>query len=270
MVHDDSDEELGVRLDIALKAGLESTRVDIDELLSGSHRRAHRLRSQRIAGAALAAVLIIGLPAGFEIIHPTAGASGPPAMLSSAGSAGSGARPTRTQALRTVAELAQFAPSAMALPSGLTLTTTTAVGPAGGRSIVAGQECPSTGSGARPSRRQWIWETSGGASTDLRVTLTVADWPAAAASPAVSRLSGAAGGCRWLEPQTVQPFTLATAQQAWSSSSGQGDRFYGRTVIRVGDLTAGIEVRDPAGRVAALTLAQRLAATEAERLATTR
>jgi hypothetical protein len=83
MVADDSDEMLGARLDSALRAGTDLDQVDVTALLQGSRRRAGRLRSQRIAGGIAAAILVVGIPVGYEMVNPGAGGAPPAALLPS-------------------------------------------------------------------------------------------------------------------------------------------------------------------------------------------
>ena len=116
MVHDDSttirdsDAELGAWLDTTLRAGFGSDQVDVAGLLTGSRNRARRLRTQRVTGVAAAALLLVALPAGFEVLRATPSTqTAPAAMMPSL------SRPADT--VRTVLPVAQPALTASPTPA---------------------------------------------------------------------------------------------------------------------------------------------------------
>jgi hypothetical protein len=252
MVPNDSDEQLGARLDSALRASLGSDQVDVDRLLVGSRGRAHRLRTQRISLVVAAAVLMIGVPAGLELSRPNGGEGPPAVMLGNASSATSAPGSSR------------FLPGE--LPAGLKLV---AQSERAELPIVAGQSCD-PGSAPTPlAGRQWAWQSRDDATHGLGVQLTVSKWtPGTAARPFDDLVQGT-GGCTWTTPQTMEKFTdsrgLKLSDETWSTSSVKDGVGYGRAVVRVGDWIAGVEVRDPRGRASAVQLAQELAGRQARR-----
>ena len=289
MVPDNSDEQLSTWLGSALRADLGSAPVDVEALVTGSRRRAQRLRSQRIAVVAVAAVLLIGVPAGLEVFRPSTG-PGPTAVMLPSGSAPI-ARPSSPPADRSVTTPSQvptmppptagsptpgagelsatFAFTPAELPSGVVLDP--AIARSAGLPIVAGRRCSdltaiSTADTGPLAGRQWSWST--GQATELSVNLIVTRWAPGAATTALTELVRGDGSCGWSQPQTAHQFTAAHSDQSWSSDSGSGARSYGRAVVRVGDWIAGVEVRDPAGSAAALALARNLARAQVERLIT--
>jgi hypothetical protein len=253
VVPNDSDEQLGARLDSALQAGLESDQVDVAGLLTGSRRRARRLRSQRITLVAAVAVLMIGVPAGLEVFRPNAGAGPPAVMLGS------------TSAPASALGSSRFRPGE--LPPGLVLADQTAHN---GLPIVAGEVCEANGTPASPAGRQWTWQTKNKAD-GLSVRLVVTHWTPGTAARPFDDLVQSTGSCTWPVPQTVQKFTdargLSSSDETWSAGSTRSGVDYGRAVIRTGDWIAGVEVRDPSGQAAAVKLAQELAGRLAQRYA---
>lgn len=90
-------DDLAALLGDALHADLSSDRVDVPSLLDGSRRRARRVRSRRVATAAGAALLVVAVPTGFQVLDPQRGAVAPPAALLPGGDDGAGTdRPPAT------------------------------------------------------------------------------------------------------------------------------------------------------------------------------
>jgi hypothetical protein len=280
VVDNDSDEQLGALLESTLRTHLGTDQVDARALIRGSRRRAKRVRSQRIAALTTAAVLVVAVPVGYEVISPDPhGVAQPAAMLPSnqAALTPGGAHPTQRSTSpqspsgSAGADPARAIPDSLAfgaaeLPSGLTLYW--ASGPSAGSPTVNGQDCQAAdASSSRPiTGRQWLWSTNSGKLTDLGVTLTVTSWAPGSGSRALADLIHNTGACRWSDPQQVRAFTASDSDQSWASTSSRGQLHYARSVIRVGDVIAGIEVQHPDGTKAAAVLADHLARIEAKQL----
>jgi hypothetical protein len=296
MVHDDSDEELAARLDSALQADLGSTRVDVAALLDGSRRRARRVRSQRFAAMAAVAALVVAVPVSYEVIRPERNRTvQPAAMLPSSSltampwSDRPTPDPTRTPeavdslpstpvpidskltskprvTLKTTGSTIYQIPDSVAftaaeLPDGLTLNFD---GAGAKQPTVDGQVCdPGNPQALRPiTGRQWSWVDSCGSMTSTTVNLIVTGWKTGTVKVAFGELVANTGYCQWLDPQTVVDFSTPASDQSWSgTSTSSTDRplKYGRAVIRIGDLIAGVEVQDANGTDVAVKLAEKLA-----------
>ena len=296
MVHDDSDEELAARLDSALQADLGSTRVDVAALLDGSRRRARRVRSQRIAAMTAVAALVVAVPVSYEVIRPERNRTvQPAAMLPSSSltampwSDRPTPDPTRTPpaadslpstpvpldskltskpriTLKTTGSTIYQIPDSVAftaaeLPDGLTLNFD---GAGANQPTVDGQVCdPGNPKALRPiTGRQWSWVDSSGSMTSTTVNLIVTGWKTGTAKAAFGELVANTGYCQWLDPQTVVDFSTPASDQSWSgtsTSSTDTPLKYGRAVIRIGDLIAGVEVQDANGTDVAVKLAEKLA-----------
>jgi hypothetical protein len=264
VVADDSDERLGALLDAALPSRLGVDQVDARALLRGSRRRARQIRTQRIAALSAAAVLVVAVPVGYEVISPSSATSvqsGSTALLPSRSASRGALGPDRT-----ISDALAF--TAEELPRGLTLYWASAPS-TGSPTTVNGQNCQLTEpAGRRPiSGRQWLWSTNTGKLNDLGVTLTVTRWASGTGAQALAELAADTGSCRWSNPQVERSFGAAHTDGTWASTSSGGGLNYARSIIRVGDLIAGVEVQDPNGVAAAAVLADHLARIEAGRLA---
>jgi hypothetical protein len=296
MVHDDSDEELAARLDSALQADLGSARVDVAALLDGSRRRARRVRSQRFAAITAVAALVVAVPVSYEVIRPERNRTVQPVeMLPSSSltampwSNRPTPDPTRTPeataslpstpapndskltskprvTLKTAGSAIYRIPDSVAftaaeLPDGLTLTLDVA---GAKQPTVAGQVCdPGNPKAVRPiTGRQWSWVDSSGSMTSTTVNLIVTGWKTGTGTEAFRELVANTGYCQWLDPQTVVDFSTPASDQTWSgtsTSSANAALKYGRVVVRIGDLIAGVEVQDASGTDVAVKLAEQLA-----------
>jgi hypothetical protein len=304
-VNDDSDELLGARLDAALRADLDTDRVDVATLLAGSHRRARRLHTQRVAAMTAAAVLVVAVPVSYKVIdpHPT-GITPPAAMLpSGSGSAvprkevpsahpdpspaatpapddvGKQVRgprltsPPRTST-PTSAKLRQLK-RAMVIPDWFAFTE--AELPPGvvlsraarsvDNAIVEDQNCGRTQASPHSvAGRQWIWQTKGAGSDAQVVSLTVTSWAEADAATVFKVAISEFGSCGWFGRQVTSDQGGAPVNERWSASSTQDGQHYGRAVIRFGNGIVGIQVRDPDGLNEAAKLADDLAVAQDARL----
>jgi hypothetical protein len=253
------DDELAHRLDGALRSGLAGGPVDAQALLAGSHRRATRVRQRRLAGVGAAVALVLAVPVGYEVMHPGASDTAPPAALlpsSPATTAGSTGRPTGPR------------PSPVAIPGSLSLTA--AELPAGlkpeldlkGANVatVPGQQCQSlAAAGLRPvAGRQWTWTDGSGRTTALTVSLIVTRWAPGTGTTAFDDLAADTGYCRWSDPQALRPFAPSGVDDAWAATSSFSTLRYGRAAIRIGDLIAAVEVQHPGGVKVAAELAEQL------------
>jgi hypothetical protein len=303
MVHNDSDEELAARLDSALRTDLGLTSVDVGALLEGSRRRARRVRSQRIAAIAAAAALVVAVPVSYELIRPEGQVVQPAAMLPSGSLTEMpwSAQPTPTRPVTPVS-IPSAQPStpvpieskvtskprasmkatdsavypipdsvaftAAELPDGLTLNFDAA---SPKQPTVIGQICdPGNPDGARPiTGRQWSWVDGSGKMTSTSVSLIVTGWKGGTGKVAFEQLVADTGYCRWLDPQTAVAFSTTASDQSWSGtsvSSANSSLKYGRAVVRLGDLIAGVQVQDASGTGAAVKLAQSLAVASCKHL----
>jgi hypothetical protein len=268
VVDNGPDEQLGAMLQTALQAQLSSDDVDVRSLLRGSRRRSRRVRTQRLSLLAAAAVLVVAVPAGYEVIAPSSGKSAQSqsaALLPSSSAAGhdEGDKPS---AASTNPDYMAF--TSEELPNGLTLYW--ASGMSNGSATVNGQDCQHVDpTGERPIEgRQWLWTTNTGQLSDLGVTLTVTHWSAGTAAEALSELADDTGYCHWSDPQVERSSKVKQADGTWASTSSSHGLHYARTVIRVGDVIAGVEVQNPKGVKDAAVLADDLARIEASRLRT--
>ncbi len=240
----DSDDQLGARLDTALRAGLASDDVDVERLLTGSRRRAGRIRNRRISAGVAAAVVLIGVPAGVEILRPSDGVD-PSAVL-----------------LGSAEVPAGFGLSASELPAGLALV-------ADRRSstlpVVTGPNCR-PGDHQETAGRQWVWRSSGNSAISVRLTVT--HWKAGAAPRRLGALSQARDcAVAGAQPAAFPGGPSGLVDQTWSASPPEDDAGSGRAAVRVGDWITGVEVLDPAGPAAAVALAQKLALAQVNRYA---
>jgi hypothetical protein len=304
MVHNDSDEELAARLDSALRSGLGATSVDVGALLDGSRRRARRVRSQRIAAIAAAGALVVAVPVSYEVIRPERNQVVQPAAMLPSGSLTEmpwSAQPTpprpvtpvsipsaqpstpvpinskatsKPQASSKVIGSAVYqipdsvAFTAAELPDGLTLSFD---GASPRQPTVIGQGCdPGNPDGARPiAGRQWSWVDGSGKMTSTSVSLIVTGWKSGTGRVAFDQFVADTGYCRWVDPQTAVDFSTTASDQTWSGtsvSSANSSLKYGRAVVRLGDLIAGVQVQDASGTGAAVKLAQSLAVASCKHL----
>jgi hypothetical protein len=267
----DDDEVLGARLYSALRPGPADQPVDVQALLEGSHRRVRQVRHRRMAAVVAAGALVLAVPVGYEVTHPGASNIPQPAALIPSGTAsgpvgGARSSPVRSPPGRTIPD--SLAVTAAQLPPGLVpeLDLTSVNLP-----TVAGQQCQSQDAvSARPlAGRQWTWTDGTGRTTALTVSLTVTRWPAGAGRQAFADLVEDRGFCRWTDPQTIRPFPMA-ADDSWASTSTVATLRYARSVVRDGDVIAGVEVQDSAGTRAAAALADGLATDVSQRLKASR
>ena len=288
MVDDDSDEMLGARLDSALRSGLALAEVDVESLVVGSRRRARRVRSRRIAGAVTTTALVVGVPVGYEVVHPGAAGTAPPAALlpSHPGVtdlirptarpnpviAPSAVPPTEADTSLTYSSKGQAAPTAIPelfaftaaeLPPGLTLQRRSA---ADGGLLVDGQICSGPERPRPAVGRQWIWSTDPGQADDLSVSLTVTAWAAGQAATAFATVVEPTGNCTWKDPQTPRVLPEMAAERSWASTSDVKGEHYARAVVQVGDGIVGVQVRHPKTVAAATEIADRLAKVQVSRL----
>lgn len=301
-MNDDPDDQLGARLDSALRS-LDADRVDVATLLQGSRARAQRVRSRRIAAGAAAAVLVICVPIGYEVINPQPGGTAPPAALlpsgsqrAGPGSAGPTPRPAPTASavppspsasggsastdVPVGPDVTRWSPipdafgfSPAELPAGLAFTGTSVNA---GRVLVSGMQC-SWGSsdaleGSRAAAgRQWRWQSGNGTAGGVSVVLTVTRWADGEAATVLQDVIDEKGACTWGEGRPAQrSFAPAGVDQAWASTetvTGTAGANHARSLIRIGNGIVGVEVGDPRSVAAAARLADELAVIEAGRLA---
>lgn len=239
------------RLSEALQSGLSDSPVDTPGLLDGTHRRVRRVRQRRVAGIAAAVALVLAVPVGYEVAHPESSEYGTPAAMLPSQSSPS--------PIATLPDSLAF--SASELPPGvrLDLSLVSDRVPA-----VSGQQC-SAGAGLRPKTgHQWSWSNGGSDATAVTVNLIVTRW--SDASAAFTELATDTGLCRWVDPPTRHAFSAAGAASSWAGTSDFSSLHYGRAVVRVGNLLAGVEVQSPAGTEAALNTAERLVTSLTPRL----
>jgi hypothetical protein len=294
MVHHEPDEELVARLDSALRSDLGSSSVDVVALLAGSHRRARRVRSQRIAVVVAVGALVVAVPVGYEVIRPEpnvivqSAAMLPSSLLtdvpwSATPTLSATQRPATTRQRQAPAPIGASSTSkAQAIPTP-TVSAVHAVPDSvafnatelpdlklnsdiadPNQPTVSGQSCdPGAPNGARPiTGRQWAWVDSSGKMTSTSVNLIVTGWKRGTGKLAFDQLVADTGFCRWSDPQTKVDFSTKLSDQSWSGtsvSSVDSALKYGRVVIRLGDVIAGIEVQDARGTDAAVKLAGQLA-----------
>jgi hypothetical protein len=238
------------RLSEALRSGLADTPVDAAALVVGAQRRVRRVRQRRAAGIAAAVALVLAVPVGYEVVHPSSSKYGTPAAL----------LPARSPSpVATLPDSLAF-PAAQ-LPAGLTLDLSLVSDRV---PVVAGQQC-GTGAGPRPrTGRQWSWSHGGADAAAMSVNLTVTRW--ADASAAFAALVADTGVCRWVDRPAPASFTARGASSSWAATSDFSTLHYGRAVVRVGDLVAGVEVQSPAGSAQARATAENLVSSIVPRL----
>jgi hypothetical protein len=98
----------------------------------------------------------------------------------------------------------------------------------------------------------------------MSVNLTVTRW--ADASAAFTDLVADTGVCRWVDVPVPATFTARGTSSSWAATSDFSTLHYGRAVVRVGDLVAGVEVQSPAGSAAARATAEILVSSLVPRL----
>jgi hypothetical protein len=234
---------LEARLSEALRSGLADSPVDAPSLLDGAHRRVRRVRQRRMAAGAAAVALVLAVPVGYEIVHPETTKYGTQAAMI----------PGRSPSpLATLPDSLAF--RSAELPAGVRrdLSLVSERVP-----VVSGQQCADS-PGPRPvTGRQWNWSSGDTNAASVAVNLTVTRW--ADASSAFTELVADTGLCRWTDAPTSHAFTARGAAASWAGTSEFSTLHYGRAVVRVGNLLAGVEVQSPAGTQAALTTAEQLA-----------
>lgn len=241
---------LEARLSDALRSGLTDAPVDTPALVAGTQRRVRRVRQRRTAALAAAVALVLAVPVGYELVHPSTSDYGTPAALLPAGS---------PSPVATLPDSLAF--PAAALPAGLTLDLSLV---SDRLPVVSGQQCGG-GTGRRPTTgRQWNWSQGGTDAAAVSVNLTVTRW--ADASAAFTDLVADTGVCRWVSPPVARSFSARGAASSWAGTSDVATLHYGRAVVRVGDLVAGVEVQSPAGSAVARTTAEELASSLVPRL----
>jgi hypothetical protein len=280
--------------------------VDVATLLSGSHRRARRLHTQRVAAMTAAAVLVVAIPVSYKVIDPHPTGITPPAAMLPSGSGSAVPRkvvpsarpdpsPAATPAPDDVGEPAR-GPSAIpsrqsstpASPSSRQLKRAAAIPdwfafseaelPPGvvlsraarsvDSAIVEDQNCGRTQPSPQPvAARQWIWQTKGAGSDARVVSLTVTSWAEADAATVFKVAISEFGSCGWFGRQvTTSDQGGAPVNERWAATSTQDGQYYGRAVIRLRNGIVGIQVRDPDGLEEAGKLADDLALAQDARL----
>lgn len=268
MMNDDTDDMLGSRLDSALRGSLDVNEVDVTTLVQGSRHRARRIRTRRIAGAATAAVLVLGVPVGYEVINPgTSGNNSSAALLPSGKTRGPAATGAATVPNPVPADPTAvpdgYAFTASELPAGLVLDPSSRSVP---DTLIAGLDCGAE-TRIRPALgRQWAWAGSPSSADGLSISLTVTGWPKSEAAGAFTTVVDGTGSCTWDAPQQPRTAAGVDADQVWASTSESGGRLSARTLIRVGDGIVGIQVSRTKGSTAVAALADRLTRLEVTRL----
>jgi hypothetical protein len=98
------------------------------------------------------------------------------------------------------------------------------------------------------------------------VNLIITAWSSGTGDEAFDELVADTGYCHWLDPQTEGSFSSALSDQSWSGTSTNSSLNYGRAVIRIGDVIAGVEVQDADGTEAAARVADQLGIVISKRL----
>ncbi|WP_285593129.1 hypothetical protein [Kineosporia sp. NBRC 101731] len=235
MTEQGADDELAARLDVALHERLDGTTVNVAALAAGSRRRARLVRTRRTAALAGVLAVVVAVPVGWQLATAQ--------------------RPTAVQgaALMPQQEHAKVVPDSVGfteseLPSGARLSGAAASASSGSvdPELVAGLNCagPSGAAATAPGatdnaqQREWRWTTS---NTD--VSLTVTRWASVdAAADALTTLANDTGNCTWNDPVEVLNHEVAGSQQTWAAAATSDGQSVVRTVVRVDELVAGIQV----------------------------
>jgi hypothetical protein len=272
-MNDDTDDMLGSRLDSALRGNLDVHEVDVAILVQGSRHRARRIRTRRIAGAATAAVLVFGVPVGYEVINPgTSGNNSSAALLPSNRAGGPTAGAPKAGAPTTVPNPVPADPTAVPdgyafaaseLPAGLVLEPSSRSVP---DTLIAGLDCGAEARIRPTLGRQWVWAGSPSPADDLSISLTVTGWAKSEAAGAFTTVVNGTGSCTWDVPQKPRTPAGVNADQVWASTSESGGSLSARTLVRVGDGIVGIQVSRTKRSTAVVALADRLARLEVIRL----
>ncbi|GAB6899933.1 hypothetical protein [Kineosporia succinea] len=229
------DDELAARLDVALHERLGATNVDVAALAAGSRRRSRRVRTQRIGAAVGALAVLIAVPAGWQLATAER-----PASLQAA------ALLPKQHDAEPVPEAAGF--SEADLPEGSSLSGAAAGASSGSvdPELVSGLNCagPTGAAAATPGstdnaqQREWRWT---GEKND--VSLIVTRWASTdAAADALTSLANDTSTCTWSDPVEVLPLEVAGSQQTWAAGATTDGQAVVRTVVRVRELVAGVQV----------------------------
>ena len=238
------------RLSEALRSELADSPVDASGLVEGTHRQVRRVRQRRAGGLAAVVALVLAVPVGYEVAHPESTSESTPAAL------------LPGQSPSPVATLPRsLAFSASELPRGLSLDLSLV---SDRLPVVSGQQC-GAGAGTRPrTGRQWSWSHGSANVTAGSVDLVVPRGKDSAA--AFAQMVSDTGVCRWTAAPAQREFTAPGADTSWAATTEFSTLHYGRAVVRVGNLIAGVEVQSPAGTTQALTTAENLASSLTPRL----
>lgn len=302
----DPEQALTDLLQDALRDRLGTSPVDVTALLGRTRRRARQARVRRrvtlaaacTASVGTAAVIAPGAVARLQAVNgtasvasapePTPGGRRSPVTLTTTPSPTSSASPSPTpvptpvptpgptadpEQRRVYAEgVAYPIPDTVAFRQSDFPRPLTVFGFDSGQyrlqPTVPGQSCqdPSLHGVDPVAGRQWSWSEKSSSAWPLTVDLVVTGWAAGTGPARFQDVLHDRGKCRWLVPQRAAFLDTPTGDDSWAGSQVSNGLTAGHALVRIGDVLVGVEVYDPAGRAAALTLAERLARTAAGRV----
>jgi hypothetical protein len=219
------------------------------------------VRSQRIAAIATAGATVLAVPVGYEVAHPQPAAISRPAALAPSSRA---ATPGRSATGPSIPDSVALSAADLPRDVKLNLDLTSSDQP-----LVSGQECKARAGavGPRPvAGRQWSWDDRSGGITGTRVDLIITDWRGGAGEQVFDELETDNGYCRWSQPVKYREFTAPLGDDSYSCTSTKAVLNYGRSVVRLGNVIAGVEVQQAGGTAEAVSTAEELAIKVSERL----
>ncbi|MGZ4602877.1 MAG: hypothetical protein ACXV0U_04670 [Kineosporiaceae bacterium] len=295
------DVELAVRLEEALHDTLDGEPVDLARLVQGTRREARRARAARRVGLAVAcaasiAAAAVVVPAAIAHVQGRDRSLAPPGTLSSpspspiASSTPSPSdTPSRTPSPTlpppSLTDPASLGDSEAAYPIPDSVAFRQADFP---RPLpvlgfdshqlrlqpaVPDQGCasPRTARDKAPiAGRTWDWYERQSDQAQMGVILTVTDYAAGTGHARFEDAAKGRGDCSWSTPQRRAAVGNLGGDEAWAWTEVRSPAlsiYYGRVLVRVGDVLVGVEVTDPSGTRPALRLAEQLATKAARRVA---
>jgi hypothetical protein len=290
---------LAERLEEALRDTLEAEPVDLARLLQGTRREARRAETRRrvklaVACAASLAAVAVVVPAAIAHVQ------GRPHTLASQGAvtspspiASSTPSPSETPLLTPSAAVPPPSPTdpaslddseiAYPIPDSVAFRQADFPRPLpilGFDShqlrlqpAVPDQACqePRTRRDIAPiAGRTWEWYERQSGQAQMGVILVVTGYAAGTGHARFEDAAKGRGDCNWHVPQRRAAAGNLGGDEAWAGTemrSPAQSLYYGRVLVRVGDVLVGVEVGDPAGIGPSLRLAEQLATKAARRVA---
>ncbi len=293
------DVELAALLEEALHDTLDGEPVDLARLVQGTRREARRARTARRAGLAVAcaasiAAAAVVVPAAIAHVQGRAHSLAPPATVSSPSpiasstpspSATPSRMPSATLPPPSLTDPASLDDSQVAYPIPDSVAFRQADLP---RPLpvlgfdshqlrlqpaAPNQGCasPRTARDKAPiAGRTWEWYERQSNGPQMGVILAVTGYATGTGHARFEDAAKGRGDCTWSTPQRRAAVGNLGGDEAWAWTEVRSPAlsiYYGRVLVRVGDVLVGVEVTDASGTRPALRLAEQLATKAARRVA---